>query len=128
MLTHTKAKVSLPNFKPIFPLILWFFDLEYYGQTSFKVAFVMFGLFSMKFRKLKSLHWESQKNLNSIKLRFWVIHYTMGLKLFSKYFSKFLMTSSDWNLGKVYWYYLLVLDSWSILCNIVGTAKQFLFL
>ena len=31
-----------------FPFILGFFDLEYYGQSSAKIAFVIFGLVFMK--------------------------------------------------------------------------------
>ena len=36
-------------------------DLDCHGQTSLKVAFVMFDLVLMKFRKLKSLNQENKK-------------------------------------------------------------------
>ena len=42
-------------------MILQIFDLEYHSQACIKVALVKFGLPSMKFRKLKSLHLENKK-------------------------------------------------------------------
>ena len=54
-------KISLQNFKPLFPLILRIFDLECHGQTSLKVAFVKFAHVFIKFRKLESLHMENKK-------------------------------------------------------------------
>ena len=49
----------MQNFVPIFPEILRFFNLEYHGQPSLEVEFVIFGLVFMKFRKLKIPHRES---------------------------------------------------------------------
>ena len=49
------------NFKAIFPVILWIFDLECHGQTSLKAALVMFGVVLKKFRKLKSVHRENKR-------------------------------------------------------------------
>ena len=49
----TNEKVSLQNFKLTFPVILRVFDLE---CQVLKVAFVMFDLVFMKFRKLESIH------------------------------------------------------------------------
>ena len=60
-LLNYPQKISLQNFKPLFPLILRIFDLECHGQTFLKVAFVKFALVFMKFRKLESLHMESKK-------------------------------------------------------------------
>ena len=60
-LLNYPQKISLQNFKPLFPLILWIFDLECHGQTSLKVAFVKFAHVFMKFRKLESLHMENKK-------------------------------------------------------------------
>ena len=54
-------KISLQNFKSLFPLILRFFDLECHDQTSLKVAFVKFAKVFMKFRKLESLHMKNKK-------------------------------------------------------------------
>lgn len=54
-------KVNLQNYKPLLPVILQIFDLKCHGQTSVKVAFVIFGLIFIKFRKLKSLHRENKK-------------------------------------------------------------------
>ena len=51
-------KISLQNFKSLFPLVLRIFDLECHGETSLKVAFVKFTHVFMKFRKLESLHME----------------------------------------------------------------------
>ena len=96
LLTH--KKVSLQNFKPIFWTILRFFNIEYHGQTSFEVVFVMFSLVSIKLRKLKSVYQENQKTWT---LWFcWVIPYTMGLKLFLKYFSNFLIVVNRLRFGK----------------------------
>ena len=50
----------MKNFKSIFPVILRIFDLKYQAQTSFEVGFVIFGLVFIKFRKIKSLHWENK--------------------------------------------------------------------
>ena len=60
-LLNYPQKLSLQNFKPLFPLILWIFDLECHGQTSLKVAFVKFAHVFMKFRKLESLYMENKK-------------------------------------------------------------------
>ena len=60
-LLNYPQKISLQNFKPLFPLILQIFDLECHGQTSLKVAFVKFAHVFMKFRKLESLHMENKK-------------------------------------------------------------------
>ena len=60
-LLNYPQKISLQNFKPLFPLILRIFDLECHGQTSLKVAFVKFAHVFMKFRKLESLHMENKK-------------------------------------------------------------------
>ena len=60
-LLNYPQKISLQNFKSLFPLILRFFDLECHGQTSLKVAFVKFANVFMKFRKLESLHMENKK-------------------------------------------------------------------
>ena len=59
-LLNYSQKISLQNFKPLFPLILWIFDLECHVQTSLKVAFVKFAHIFMKFRKLESLHMEKK--------------------------------------------------------------------
>ena len=58
-LLNYPQKISLQNFKSLFPLILQFFCLECHGQASLKVAFVKFAYIFMKFRKLESLHMES---------------------------------------------------------------------
>ena len=60
-LLNYPQKISLQNFKSLFPLILRFFDLECHGQTSLKVAFVKFANVFMKCRKLESLHMENKK-------------------------------------------------------------------
>ena len=60
-LLNYAQKLSLQNFKPLFPLILRISDLECHGQTSLKVAFVKFAYVFMKFRKLESLHMENKK-------------------------------------------------------------------
>ena len=60
-LLNYPQKISLQNFKPLFPLILQIFDLECHGQTSLKVAFVKFTHVFMKFRKLENLHMENKK-------------------------------------------------------------------
>ena len=60
-LLNYPQKISLQNFKPLFPLILQIFDFECHGQTSLKVAFVKFAHVFMKFRKLESLHMENKK-------------------------------------------------------------------
>ena len=76
--------MSLQNFKPLFPVILWIFDLECHSQVSLKVTFVEFGLTFMKFRKLKGLHLEP-KNPITIKLGIFtaqVILCSMGQKVF----------------------------------------------
>ena len=57
------------------------------------------GLAFMKSRKLKNLH---LKNSIAIKVCIFtakVIPYSLGQKVFSKCYSEFLMTSSDWNSG-----------------------------
>ena len=55
LFTYPLNKLSLQNFEPIFLVNLRIFDLKCHGQTSLKVATVMFCLAFMKFRKLKSL-------------------------------------------------------------------------
>ena len=60
-LLNYPQKISLQNFKPLFPLILQIFDLECHGQTSLKVIFVKFARVFMKFRKLESLNMENKK-------------------------------------------------------------------
>ena len=59
-LLNYPQKISLQNFKPLFPLILQIFDLECHGQTSLKAAFVKFAHVFMKFRKLESFHMENE--------------------------------------------------------------------
>ena len=59
-LLNYPQKISLQNFKSLFPLILRIFDLECHGQTSLKVAFVNFAHVFMKFRKLESLPMEKK--------------------------------------------------------------------
>ena len=54
-------KISLQNFKPLFPVILPILDLECHGQASLKLAFVKFFHVFIKFRKLESLHLENKK-------------------------------------------------------------------
>ena len=54
-----------------------------------KVAFLMFGLVFMKLRKLKKLPTRKQ-----------VIPYTTELKLFSKYYSEFLIDVIRMEFGK----------------------------
>ena len=66
-LLNYPQKISLQNFKPLFPLILRIFDLECHGQTSLKVDFVKFAPVFIKFRKLESLHMENKKLCNSNK-------------------------------------------------------------
>ena len=88
-ITWSTKKVNLQNFMPIFSVILWFYDLACYSQTSLnplsdnptkwsntlkvcltilwgwclrvRVAFVLFFLVIMKFRKLKSLYRENKR-------------------------------------------------------------------
>ena len=61
-LLNYAQKISLQNFKPLFPSILRISDLECHGQTSLKVAFVKFAYVFMKFRKLESLYMENTLN------------------------------------------------------------------
>ena len=60
-LLNYPQKISLQNFKPLFPLVLRIFDLECHGQTSLEVVFVKFAHVFMKFRKRESLHMENKK-------------------------------------------------------------------
>ena len=79
-----------------FPEISRLFNLEYHGQPSFEIAFVMFGLVFMKFRKLNILRRENKKlDLRKIFLRYFHC-FSQDIPL------NFFLTSSDWNLGKVY--------------------------
>ena len=66
----------MQNFKPIFPGILQSFGPECHSQTSYTVAFFMFGLVFMKFRKLKDLHREKE-NLNLFKIRYFYLSYSL---------------------------------------------------
>ena len=61
LVNNYPQKLSLQNFKPLFPLILRFFYVECHGQTSLKVDFVKFAHIFMKFRKLESLHMENKQ-------------------------------------------------------------------
>ena len=58
----TPEKVSLQNWKPIFPVISRILNIEQRSQTSLKFACVRFWLFFVKFKELKTLYWEN-KNL-----------------------------------------------------------------
>ena len=78
--------------KPIFPVILQIFDLECQGHTFLKVAYVMFRLVFIKFRKSTSLHRKNKK--------VYVIRYCMGQKLFSKHYSEFLIDVIRLEFGK----------------------------
>ena len=49
-------KVSLQNWKPIFPVISRILYNEWHGQTSLKFACVRFCLFFIKLKKLKNLY------------------------------------------------------------------------
>ena len=98
------------NLNYIFSVFLPTFYFDRYFQTSLKVASVTFGLIFMKFKKLKDLHQENEKiDLQVFYLfeLFPILSYSFPIlpiqQLFSKYYSRFLVTSSDWNSEKVYW-------------------------
>ena len=77
--------MSLQNFKPIFSIILQIVDLECHAEMPPKVAYVMFGLFFMKFRKLKSLHRENKK-LNRHKTFLFLLQYSFSILMGQSYF------------------------------------------
>ena len=52
--SYTPEKVSLQNWKPIFPVISRILKIEWHGQTSLKFAYVRFCLLFIKFKKLKN--------------------------------------------------------------------------
>lgn len=95
------------NLNYIFSVFLPTFYFARYFQTSLKVASVTFGLIFMKFKKLKYLHQENEKidlQVFSLFELFPILSYSFPIlpiqQLFSKYYSQFLVTSSDWNLKK----------------------------
>ena len=62
-LLNYPQKISLQNFKPLFPLILWIFDLECHGQTSLKVALVKFATFSWNLENWKASTWKTKNSI-----------------------------------------------------------------
>ena len=77
----TPQKVSLQNWKPIFPVISRILNIEQRSQTSLKFACVRFWLFFVKFKELKTLYWE---NKNLYFRYFGCLNYSLyhGLNLF----------------------------------------------
>ena len=62
-LLNYPQKISLQNFKLLFPLILWIFDLECHGQSSLKVAFVKFAHVFWNLENWKASTWKTKNSI-----------------------------------------------------------------
>ena len=119
--------------KPLFPVILQIFGLEYNNQASLKIALVKFGHIFMKFRKLKSLHLENEK-LDCHKT--WDFHYIshslfFGAKLYlqsSKCYFEFLIDVIRLDFGELFnWIQINIVFkcSHSSMLSKIGIFKNF---
>ena len=89
-------KISLQNFKPLFPVILQILDLECHVQVSLKLLLSSFATSSWNLE-----NWKNFENSIAIKRIIFSLHKSFAIlwgKNFQNVILSFWLMSSDWNL------------------------------